>query len=77
MKKNKFIGQVESFFGGNLGDEATKEEMIGTLVKKLEARYTKLKSKLKKTSSKEKQEDIKESLVIIKKQIKKGKKLLK
>lgn len=77
MKKSKFIEQMEDIFGTSPLEEATKKEKIEILVQKLQKRFNALKTKLKTDLPEEMKDDIKESLDIIKKQIKKGKKLLK
>lgn len=76
MSKDSFIDGIVDMFNTKIDKKASKKENIKTLICKLEKRRAKLKKALKHVHSKEKRDDLKLSIAIIKKQIKKGKKLL-
>ena len=76
MGKTKFIEKIKKSFGFTSGEEESKKASIKELLAKLEDRKAELKAELKECKDDKKTIDIKDSLQIIKKQIKKGEKLL-
>lgn len=76
MGKSKFISIVSQELGSDVDDTKSKKKAIKKLIEKLKKRRENLKKEYKIVKEKELKEDIQNSLYIIKKQIKKGEKLL-
>ena len=75
MGKRKFIERIQEAFGFK-SDTTSKSEAIKDLVQKLKVKQSELKLELKLTEDEAIKKDLKESIEILKKQIKKGGKLL-
>ena len=76
MGKQKFIEHIQDMLGIKKPKISSKKEAIKELLLKLRAKQKALKLQLKATKDKESIKELKDSLEILKKQIKKGEKLL-
>jgi len=76
MGKRKFIERVQELFGLIEPETSSKKEAILDLLHKLKAKRAELKIQLKLAKKPTEIEDLKESIDVLKKQIKKGEKLL-
>lgn len=76
MGKSKFIKKIEMLFGFDEPEADSKTEAIKDLIRKLKDKRSEMKVKLQVTQSEKKKAELKESIAILKKQIKKGEKLL-
>jgi ABC-type transporter Mla maintaining outer membrane lipid asymmetry ATPase subunit MlaF len=76
MGKSKFIKKIETLFGFDEPETDSKTEAIKELIRKLKDKRNEMKVRLQVTHSEKKKAELKESIAILKKQIKKGEKLL-
>lgn len=76
MKKRKFIERIQEMLGFIEPETSSKKEAILDLLQKLNAKRAELKIQLKLSQNPAEKEDLKESIDVLKKQIKKGEKLL-
>lgn len=76
MKKRKFIERIQEMLGFIEPETSSKKEAILDLLQKLNAKRAELKIQLKLSQDPTEKEDLKESIDVLKKQIKKGEKLL-
>ena len=76
MGKQKFIERIQDILGIKKPESSSKKEAIKELLLKLRAKKAELKLQLKVTKDKESIKELKDSMEILKKQIKKGEKLL-